>query len=51
MENIAGPIDSIGKDEFQYVINFIDKYSGYTFYYCLKQISDTVKGIKNVLWI
>ena len=51
MEDIADSIDSIGKDGFQYVINVVDKYSGYTFYYCLKQISDTVKGIKNVLRI
>ena len=47
--DLAGPIDPIGKDGFKYFINFIDEYSGCTFYYCLKQRSDAVKAAEKFI--
>ena len=47
--DLAGPIDPIGKDGFKYFINFIDEYSGCTFYYCLNQRSDAVKAAEKFI--
>ena len=41
--DLNGPIQPLAKDSYEYVINFIDNYSGLTILYFLKPKSDTTK--------
>ena len=47
--DIAGPIDPITKDGFQYVLGFIDDYSSLLMVYFLKQKSDNVRATERFL--
>ena len=47
--DLAGPIQSLAKDGYKYIINFIDDYSGLTMLYLLKHKSDTLLATKKYL--
>ena len=44
--DLAGPIDPVSKDGFNYAISFVDDYSGVIMIYFLKQKSDTLEATK-----
>ena len=45
---VAGHIQSLTKDGYKYLLNFIDDYSGLTMLYFLKHKSDTLLTTKNI---
>ena len=47
--DLAGPIQPLAKDCYEYVINFIDDYSGFTILYFLIYKSDTLLATKKYL--
>ena len=47
--DLAGPIQLLAKDDYKYVFNFIDNYSGLTMLYFLKHKYDTLLTTKKYL--
>ena len=47
--DLAGPIEPASKDNFRYVINFVDDYSGSTFVYFLQRKSDAARALEKFL--
>ena len=47
--DLAGPVNPVGKDGFNYALSFVDDYSGVIMIYFLKQKSDTLEATKQFL--
>ena len=47
--DLAGPIEPMAKENFRYVINFVDDFSGACFVYFLKQKYDATKALEKFL--
>ena len=47
--DVAGPINPVGKDGFQYALSFVDDYSGVIMTYFLKKKSDVLDATKQFL--
>ena len=47
--DLAGPVNPVGKDGFNYALSFVDDYSGVIMIYLLKQKSDTLEATKQFL--
>ena len=47
--DLAGPITPTAKDGFEYVMNFVDDYTGACFVYMLKEKSDATSALKKFL--